>query len=181
MKKRGKLSSESGITMIEVLLASTVLTISSLGLIGLIASSIATDTRNKFDSTTTMLAQSIVEQIASTAIGSGTASLTDCAGNTWSIDTQPGGATVTNGAIDFSQTSPPAAYHLDYVIKSPCATTGIEQAVYDVRWNIEKIGASSTPTNTYLLTVSARMKDRGQGNRNFALPVTLRVMLGNEK
>ena len=181
MKKKAKLSPQSGITMIEVLLASTVLTIASMGLIGLIASSIATDTRNKFDSTTTMLAQSIVEQIASTAIGSGTASLTDCAGNTWSIDTQPGGALVTDGAIDFSETSPPSLYHLDYVIKSPCTTAGIEQAVYDVRWNVEKIGASTTPTNTYLLTVGARMKDRGQGNRQFALPVSLRVMLGNEK
>jgi len=179
MKKKAKFSAESGITMIEVLLASTVLTIASMGLIGLIASSIATDTRNKFDSTTTMLAQSIVEQIASTAIGSGTASLTDCAGTAWNIDTQPGGATITNGAIDFSQTSPPAAYHMDYVVKSPCTSSGIEQAVYDVRWNIELIGASTTPTNTYLLTVSSRMKDRGQGNRQFALPVTLRVMLGN--
>src|SRR5262245_580210 len=94
MKNNAKLTPESGITMIEVLLASRVLTISSMGLIALIASSIATDTRNKFDSTTTMLAQSIVEQIASTAIGSGTATLTDCSGNTWNIDTQPGGAAV---------------------------------------------------------------------------------------
>src|SRR5262245_37912165 len=140
MKKKAKLSAESGITMIEVLLASTVLTIASMGLIGLIASSIATDTRNKFDSTTTMLAQSIVEQIASTTIGSGIASVTGCAGKTWTIDTGAaggqGGAAVSNGASDWSETSPPASYHLDYVIKSPCTSTGIEQAVYDVRWNI---------------------------------------------
>jgi type II secretory pathway pseudopilin PulG len=171
---------ESGITLIETLIATVVLTICSLGAIGLIGSSIASNTRNKFDSTTTMLAQSIVEQIAATAVGSGIASLTDCAGTAWTIDTQAGGAAVVNGRIDFTEASPPTNYRMQYVVKSPCTTTGIEQAVYDVRWNVELIGASAgTPTNTYLLTVGAQMLNRGQGNKFFAAPVTLRVMLGN--
>jgi hypothetical protein len=170
---------ESGITLIELMLASSVLTICSLGIIALIGSSIATNTRNKFDSTTTMLAQSIVEQIAATAVGSGTASLTDCAGTAFTIDTQPGGAALNADKIDFTETSPPAGYRMQYVVKSPCTTTGIEQAIYDVRWNVELIGASTTPTNSYLLTVGAQMLDRGQGDKYFAAPITLRVMLGN--
>jgi len=175
-----KKNSQSGISLVEVLLASSVLTICSIGIIGLIGSSIATNTRNKFDSTTTMLAQSIVEQIAATAVGSGTASLTDCAGTAWTIDTQQGGADLTAaGTVDFSQTSPPANYFMNYVVKSPCEVTGIEQAVYDLRWNVQLVGAPTNPTNTYLLTVSAQMLNRGQGNKYFAAPVTIRVMLGN--
>jgi len=179
MRTHSKSNSESGISLIEVLLATTVLAICSLGVIGMVASSIATDTRNKFDSTTTMLAQSIVEQIAATAIGNGTATLTDCAGNAHAINTQAGGSALNalGNAISFSQTNPPADYRMVYVVKSPCQTTGIEQATYDVRWNISQIGPGTT--NTYMLTVSAQMLNRGNGNINFALPVTLRVMLGN--
>lgn len=173
--------SESGITMVETLLASAVMAICSLALMALIGGSIASNTRNKFDSTTTMLAQSVVEQINATVVGSGTATLRDCAGTAFTIDTAPGGAVLNanSNAISFSQASPPASYHMDYVVKSPCAADGIEQAVYDVRWHVDLIGAGTTPTNTYLITVSAQMKDRGFGNKYFASPVTLRVMLGN--
>ncbi len=181
LKRFRGLAPDSGISLVEVLLASSVLAICSLGVIGMITSSIATDTRNKFDSTTTMLAQSIVEQIAATAVGSGTANLTDCAGNTFSINTQAGGAPLNGAgtAISFAS-SAPDGYHLEYVVKSPCTEAGIEQATYDVRWRVELLGAGTpTPTNTYLLTVSAQMLNRGFGNMFFALPVTLRVMLGS--
>src|SRR4051812_45731705 len=157
MRTHSKSNSESGISLIEVLLATTVLAICSLGVIAMVASSIATDTRNKFDSTTTMLAQSIVEQIAATAIGNGTATLTDCAGNAHPINTQAGGASLNaaGNAINFSQSTPPADYRMVYVVKSPCMTSGIEQATYDVRWNISQIGSGTT--NTYMLTVSSQM------------------------
>jgi hypothetical protein len=36
-----------------------------------------------------------------------------------------------------------------------------------------------TATKSYLITVSARLKDHGEGNQLFSLPVTLRVMSGN--
>jgi type II secretory pathway pseudopilin PulG len=179
MRRHSSSNSMAGISLIEVLLAVTVLAICSLGVIAMVASSIATDTRNKFDSTTTMLAQSIVEQIAATAIGNGTATLVDCAGNAHAINTQAGGAALNGAgtAINFSQTNPPADYRMVYVVKSPCNTSGIEQATYDVRWNISQIGSGTT--NSYMLTVSSQMLNRGNGNINFALPVTIRVMLGN--
>jgi hypothetical protein len=155
--------------------------ICSLSLVGLIASSIASNTRNKFDSTTTMLAQSIVEQISATVVGSGVATLNDCAGTAWTIETQPGGAALNalGTGIDFAQASPPAGYRMQYVVKSPCAVSGIEQAIYDVRWNVELVGSGVAPTNTFLLTVSAQMLNRGQGNKYFAAPVNLRILLGN--
>jgi hypothetical protein len=170
---------EAGISLIEVMLAALILAICSMGAIGMIDSAIATNTRNKFDSTAAMLAQSIVEQIAATAVGSGTGSLIDCAGTSWTIETQPGGATLNGGNIDFTQPSPPSSYHMSYVIKSPCTGAGTEQAAYDVRWNVGLIGSPLTPTNTYVLTVGAQMQNRGFGNMRFAAPVTMRVMLAN--
>src|SRR5438034_10242192 len=171
-------SSQAGITMIEMLMACAILVIGSLGMIGLIVSSIATNNRNKLDSTQTMLANSILEQITSTIIGVGTSALTDCAGNAWTIDTAPGGATLNGSRIDFTQTSPPADYHMNYVVNTPCTSTGARQGIYDVRWHVDIVGAPSTPTNTYMLTVGAKMQNHGEGNLLFSLPVNFRVMAG---
>ena len=174
------LKSEAGISMIEVMLAASMMAVCSLSLMALIGSSIASNTRNKFDSTTTMLVQSVVEQISATVIGSGTSTLTDCNGTSWTIDSEPGGATLTSSdKIDFTQTSPPTNYRMLYVVRSPCTSTGIEQAVYDVRWNVQLIGSGVTATNTFLLSVGGQMQDRGQGNKYFASPVNVRVLLGN--
>jgi len=173
-------SSQAGISLIEVLMASVILVIGSLGMILLIVSSIATNSRNKLDSTQTMLANSVLEQITSTIIGVGTSSLSDCAGNTWTIDTAPGGATLNGARIDFTEASPPADYHMNYVVSTPCTSTGARQGIYDVRWHVEIVGASvGTPTTTYMLTVGARMQNHGEGNIFFSFPVNFRVMAGN--
>src|SRR4026208_1204443 len=92
-------NAESGISLIEVMLAVAILTICSLGMIGLFPAATATNNRNKIDSTTAMLAGAIIEQVNSTLIGSGTASLTDCAGTTWTINTAPGGANLNGTNI----------------------------------------------------------------------------------
>jgi len=171
---------QAGFTMVEVMLAGVILVITSLGMVGLLIGSIATNNRNKMDSTQSMLSTSILEQINSTFIGSGTSTLTDCAGTTWTIDTTvplagSAGADLSGANIDFSQTNPPAGYFMNYVLNSPCTSTGALQGIYDVRWHLDHVGT----TTTYLLTVSSRFKGHGEGNRFFALPVTLRVMSGN--
>jgi len=171
---------QAGITMIELMMAGAILIIASLGMIGLVIGSIATNNRNKMDSTQSMLSTSILEQINSTFIGSGTSSLTDCAGTTWTIDTTVpvlgyAGANLSGTMIDFTQTSPPAGYFMNYVLNSPCTGTGALQGIYDVRWHLDRIGG----TNTFLLTVSSRFRNHAGGDRYFALPVTLRVMSGN--
>jgi hypothetical protein len=178
--QKKKLDSQAGITMIEMLMAGTILVITSMGMIGLIVGSIATNNRNKMDSTQSMLATSILEQINSTFIGSGTSSLTDCAGTSWTVDTSVGvsgsaGAALSGAAIDFSETSPPTGYFMTYILNSPCTSTGTRQGIYDVRWHLDHI----TGTSTYMLTVSSKFKGHGEGDRFFALPVTLRVMAGN--
>jgi Tfp pilus assembly protein PilV len=184
-KLKRRLRGDSGITMIETLMAAAILVIGSIGMLSLIVAAIATNNRNKMDSTQTMLAQSILEQIASTFTpnnGPGTSTLTDCGGNVWTIDTSPtasgsSGAAVSGASIDYSQTSPPAGWHMDYVINTPCKSTGtfVPQGTYDVRWHLDQMGTSQT----YLITVSAKMKGHGEGNEYFSLPVTLRVMFGS--
>src|SRR4051812_4753654 len=78
---------QAGITLIETLMAGTVLLLGSLSMITLIIGSIATNNRNKMDSTQAMLATSILEQINSTFIETGTSTLVDCAGTSWTIET----------------------------------------------------------------------------------------------
>ena len=195
--------------MIETLMAAGILVIGSIGMLSLIVASIATNNRNKMDSTQTMLAQSILEQVASTFTpnnGPGTSSLVDCAGNTWTIDTTTTsstdtGAAVSGANIDYSETNPPALWHMNYVMATSCSptaaivascldTTGMNYTTtatpcsatantglgtYDVRWHLTKMGS----TQTYLITVSAKLKGHGEGNEYFSLPVTLRVMFGS--
>ena len=169
---------ESGITMVETLMAGAILVIGSISMLTLIVSAIATNNRNKVDSTQTMLATSILEQINSTLIGTGTSSLTDCKGTTFSINTAPGGATASGATIDFSQASPPSGYYMNYVVSAPCTGAGVVQGTYDVRWRVDLVAGTGS-TSTYLLTVAARLKNHGEGNKFFSAPVTLRVMSAN--
>src|SRR2546428_10200550 len=106
-------SSEAGITTIEALMAGAILVIGSISMLTLIVSAIATNNRNKIDSTQTMLATSILEQINSTRIGSGTSTLKDCVGTTWTMDTGSTGAALSGTKIDFTQTNPPAGYYMN--------------------------------------------------------------------
>ena len=177
---RNRKSSEAGISMIEVMFAGFILVVGSLSLITLIIAAIATNNRNKIDSTQTMLAESILEQVTSTFSGIGTSSLTDCAGTVWTIDTTiPNvgsvGAATSGSAIDYTEANPPTGYYMNYVVRNPCASTGTLQGVYDVRWHLDQIGT----TGTYMMTVSAKLRGHGEGNRFFSLPVTLRVMSGS--
>ena len=178
IRKKTRINSQAGVSMIELMMAGTIMVIGSLGMIGLIVGSIATNNRNKLDSTQTMLAASVLEQINSTLIGTGTSSLTDCKGTTFSIDTAPGGSTASGATIDFGQASPPSGYHMDYVVSAPCTSVGSVQGTYDVRWRVDLV-AGTGATSTYLLTVAARLKNHGEGNKFFSAPVTLRVMSAN--
>jgi hypothetical protein len=175
IRKKTRINSQAGVSMIELMMAGTIMVIGSLGMIGLIVGSIATNNRNKLDSTQTMLAASVLEQINSTIIGVGSSNLIDCGGTNWDIDTAPGGASLSASTIDFAQSSPPAGYYMNYVLKNPCTSTGAIQGTYDVRWHVDVVGT----TNTYMLTVAAKLKNHGEGNLFFSKPVTLRVMSGN--
>src|SRR5437867_5408920 len=135
---------QAGVTMIETLLAALILVIGSVGMLSLIVDAIATNNRNRMDSTQTMLATSILEQIHSTFNGIGTSDLTDCAGTNWNIQTTipnsgTAGALLSGANIDYGQTNPPSGYYMNYVISTPCTSTGAVQGVSDVRWHLDQV------------------------------------------
>jgi Tfp pilus assembly protein PilV len=178
-------SSEAGVTMIEVLLAGAILIIISLGMVGLILRSVSSNTRSKINSTQTMLAESIVEHVNSTLIGTEDSAISDCAGHSYTIGTLAGGANLkANGSeVDFTENIAADAskddYHMNYYLNTPCTSSGAQQGIYDVRWNVQLVGGVSNPTNTYLLTVTAMLKDRTTPGLIFPAPVTLRFMSGS--
>src|SRR3954447_14610153 len=147
---------EAGMTMLEVLIAGVVMTIGFMGLIGLVATAIASNNRNKLDSTGTMLTQAVLEQVNSVIVGVGTATIADCgthgSSNPWPVGTAAGGAPLTGANIDFSQATV-ANYQMDFVV---CTTA--QQSTYDVRWNVAQVSSES-----YLVTVGARLKGTGSG------------------
>lgn len=197
MKKRflRKRSGQKGMTLIELMIATLVLTVGMLGSLAMIFMAIATNSRNKFDTTGTMVAQMVIEQINTLPTNSsqgGVAvtaiTLTDCqttshtaVAHTISVDggqvnsSPQGAALVPNsdtdlsrkpGDIDFSQTNPPAGYSMKW------HTCG--DIEYDVRWNIAQISERSK-----LVTVAARQQIFSMNNvKMYAPPVTLRTISG---
>jgi len=179
LTRKTKRSSQRGTSLIELMIASLVLTIGVLGCAVLIPIAIGTNSRNRQQSNSTVIAQMTMEKITSAAAG-GSAALTimDCVGtaNTITITGSTGGTGATvlsTGSIDFSvaqgSAGAPAGYYMSY---TSCGTSG-RQSTYDVRWNIQ------TPSSyVSLVTVSARLKGAGSNAILFSLPVTIRSMVG---
>lgn len=172
---------EQGMSLIELMIAMVVLAIGLAGVTTLLVSAIASNHRNSTDTTATLLAQMVVEQISAQHVYiNGLISVTDCAGNQLRIDPTPGAAPAGNGAnlnanqnIDFTQaaTGIPANYSMNYV---DCSTAGGIQTTYDVRWNVMSV---STNASTRMITAAARplASDANKlGGLYFAIPANLR-------
>lgn len=179
LTRKTKRSTQRGTSLIELMIASLVLTVGVLGCAVLIPIAIGTNSKNRQQSNSTVIAQMTMEKITSaSASGSATLTITDCAGtaNTINITGSTGGTGATllsSGSIDFSQTQgssgAPAGYYMSY---TSCGTSG-RQSTYDVRWNIQ------TPSNyVKLVTVSAKLQGSGTNQILFSLPVTIRSMVG---
>src|SRR5689334_22375452 len=132
-------------SLIELMIAMLVLAIGFGGIAVLLSSTISSDSKNRWDTSATLLAQMVMEQISAQHVYTDPAATTlniqDCASNTWAITTTPGavgtgsGATLkSDGTIDFTQaySSVPAGYKMTYV---DCSTQGGLKTIYDVRWN----------------------------------------------
>lgn len=178
-------NSQRGSTLIELMVAMLVLAVGLAGVSTLLTTAIASNNRNNRDTTATLLAQMVIEQISAVHVyTSNVINLTDCAGNPWTIDPTPGasltgnGATLkANGTIDFTQaySAVPTNYAMQYV---DCSNAGGLQTTYDVRWNVMSV---STNTVTRMITAAARpmaSKANQLGGLYFALPVNLRGIGG---
>jgi type IV pilus modification protein PilV len=171
---------DRGMTMVELMVALTVLAIGVLAVLALITLAMRNNGRTKMDTSGTMVAQMVIETISAQSNPAQALSVTDCNNQVWAITAQdaaaPGaGANITaNGSIDFSQAQAavPNGYRMLY---RECGQNG-RQITYDVRWNIRTLDAFSR-----VVTVSARPAGAGNSNSGptakiFQAPVTLRTI-----
>ena len=190
-RRPSRLHRQRGLTLIELMLALFVLAVGLAGAMILVSSAIASNNRNKLDTTATLLSQMVLEKILTSGntnlpplIGNPPAQgppphyvlVADCTGNTFQIWLDPGGPTplTATGEIDFTVVPPPVGYSMLYTV---CRAGG-QTAVYDVRWVIQAVKSSPNAIYTKMVTVAARPTGAGTNNITkilfFGLPITIR-------
>lgn len=175
--------------LLELLIAIVVLAIGMGGLLVLLVSAMSTNNRSGNDTSSTMIAEHIIEQISSQPANSIAAlSINDCAGFALSVSTAGAanglgnsgsyggnGAQLTStGTVDWTQdyADVPAGYKLKYVA---CGAGG-QQITYDARWNVVTLNVSSR-----MIFVSARPSASPTvGGLRYVVPANLRTIGGME-
>jgi Tfp pilus assembly protein PilV len=183
-----KKNPERGAMLMELMIAMLVLATGLGALTTLISACMITDNRNSKDTSATLLAQKVIEELsAQNTNAPNPVILTDCAGNTWTIPSTQGAAAPSGqgaalatsatspyyGGIDFTQAigAVPVGFSMQYV---DCSLNGA-QTTYDVRWNVMTVTANSTR----LITASARQLGVARDGLHYAIPVTLRAVGGS--
>jgi hypothetical protein len=173
--------------MIELLASMGVLAIGLGGLMILLVAGMYTNGKASKDTTSTMVAEHVLEQIsAQPANGTALLQITDCTNSAFNIDTSGAlqgagsagafggnGASLTaNGVVDWTQAYPsvPGNYKMQYV---SCGAGG-KQTTYDVRWDVITITSYSR-----MLVVSARPStSQTEGGLRYVMPAQLRTIAG---
>jgi Tfp pilus assembly protein PilV len=169
-------------SLIELMIAMTVLVVGMLALMLLVTTSVSTNNRNKLDTTGTMLAQTVIDGIAASTAA--TFQMTDCNSATKTIATAGTISSAGTGALVDSTTGninwggqTYSAVTPNYAMKYvSCGTSSGEQSTYEVRWNVRGLTAY-----TRLITVSARqiaVPDTATRLPFYAPPITLRTIAG---
>jgi prepilin-type N-terminal cleavage/methylation domain-containing protein len=199
-RRRARLG-ESGMSLLELMIAMTVLTVGMLGSMVMILTAMESNSRNKTDNLATILDQEVMEKFATlnNYPKAGSATIYDCALNGGSADAHlasllQGAYGTGNGATLYTSATVPAGYNvgdIDWSQASPTlatsATAGYAMMyrtcsgdIYEVRWNIMDGNAGSPPVSRIsLLTVSAR-ETAAKGSplgMLFAPPTTLRTLI----
>src|SRR5437016_4648530 len=190
-------SSNSGFSLIELLLAMIVLAVGLLGGMIVILTAIASNARNRFDTAAVALAHSTMDRIivltASAAIQQ--TQITDCNGTVHAMKTDANSGAplvdlsgISNGlqAIDFSK-DPVDGYQMLYTLCATGAADGLPTGnpqVYDVRWNVSDVVNKANGGSTELIIVAAKnVTEVGNGLQNqsrfFAVPAPLRALRGH--
>lgn len=180
--------STGGFMLIELMISMVVLVVGLGGLLVLLVAAMNTNSRSSRDTTATMVAEHVIEQITAQGIGANSPpnpplTITDCVGTVWNINTARallGGGTGNNGGnganltaagiIDWTQAyaGVPAGYAMRYV---SCGPNG-RRTIYDVRWNVIQMSS-----NSRLTVISARPAGSRQvGGLRYVVPVNLRTI-----
>lgn len=148
--------------MLELVIAMVVLAIGIVGTMPFLVVAMGSNYSNRQSSNSTALAQMVTEKITSVGSRSTLApaaiTISDCAPNPHDIATTDGGST----------TADIANYSMLY---TDCGTGG-RQRVYDIRWTINTVGDAKQ------ITVWAQLAGAGTDLKTYALPVTIRTIVG---
>ena len=182
-----RLDRECGSMLIELLIAMVVLAVGLGGILVLLVASIYTNNTAGKDTTSTMVAEHVLEQISAQPANAVSAlTLTDCAGTGWSINTVGAGQgagsggsyggdganLTTTGIIDWTQTY--ASVPPNYAMRYAACGAGGKQTVYDIRWDILTMSTFSR-----MIVVSARPSGSAVvGGVRYIIPPNMRTIGG---
>ncbi len=201
---RARRQASSGMGLIELMIAMTVLTVGMLGSMVMIVTGMESNTRNKRDNSATILDQELLETFATLKNypQTGTVTINDCAlsGSNSHLASLVQGTYAANGAgatlvttgtaaqnigdIDWTQATPTLATSTVAGYAMMYQTCGGE--IYEVRWNVMDANAGALPAGDVsrisLLTVSSRLtaNQNGANGMLFALPTTLRTIIESQ-
>jgi prepilin-type N-terminal cleavage/methylation domain-containing protein len=194
MLKRFKMTDihdQSGLTLIELMIAMTVLAVGLAGIMAIVVAALYGNSRNRTDTAATMISQMVIEQMADMpSTPDQNFVITDCSGVDWKVTTAAGGAALkgNNGAtwvasdIDFNTAAaygaaPGNGWGMAY---ASCATNGSPGLVYDVRWNTVLTGGGFTKNVVVAARIAGNGTNTAGGANNiyFSIPVQLKTVLG---
>lgn len=170
-------SKQSGMTLVELMFALAILGVGLLALNAAFVLGMSTNNKNSKDTTSTLIAQSFLEQIAAEPASSTAAfTISDCTGNGFNVNPSDGsapGATLdASGNIDWT-----AAGVNNWIITNfKDCTAGGSVVAYEIRWNITPLAGGYTRR----ITVGARQAAGTKlGGLKYAVPVSLTTIGGN--
>jgi Tfp pilus assembly protein PilV len=201
--RRARRHAASGMGLIELMIAMTILTVGMLGSMIMILTGMESNTRNKRDNAATILDQEILETFATLKNypQTGFVNIYDCAtssnyhqasivqgtfaaGGAGASLVTTGSASQNVGDIDWTQATPTLATTSVTGYAMMYQTCGGE--IYEVRWNVMDANSSipsGTASRLSLLTVSARLTANANGKNGmlFAPPTTLRTIIESQQ
>lgn len=189
---------ESGMGLLELMIAMTVLTVGMLGSMIMILTGMQSNSRNKTDTTATVLDQEILETFATLKFYPqvGSVLIYDCSGNAVSYLASYGQGTFASGGSGAPLiTTGPNAGDIDWAQPTPTLATATTAGyamdyqncsgdTYEVRWNVRD-ASPATPVGTRsrlsILTVSSRLKAASGSSQAmlYAPATTLRTLIEN--
>jgi Tfp pilus assembly protein PilV len=171
-------------SLIEMLVAAGVLAIGVAGFTVLLLNGMMSNNRNRRDTSSTLLAQAVTEEIVwAVANNAAAPQMRDCMGNAFNITTTggalpagSGAPTTASGDIDFTKATV-GGYSMTYNV---CRANNVV-VQYDVRWNVANLDTAGATVYTRRVTVAARAREAINGAgantaRLFAFPATLRTI-----